>query len=172
MSDETYPSIPEQMAVFLASAPPRLRSIQVIEIRHSAIATQYLWREPYPGTITLDDENVVTVLPLNMLIKIAGNEAHLDQSFDVSFDTVDITDEFREVLDSIPLATTERVVMVYREYLSDDLTTPQVTTTLQVEAIGYNKGFAKLSAVSPRFNVTRTGQLYSNRQFPMLRGFL
>lgn len=170
--DEYYHYIEGRMRVFLASAPPVQRAIQVIEIRHSSIATQYLWREPYTGTVTLDDESIVTVQPLNMAIKIAGNDAHLDQKFDVAFDTVDINDTFRAVLDSIPLATTERVVMVYREYLSDDLTTPQITVTLQVESIGYNKGAARISAVSPRLNMTRTGQLYSYRQFASLRGFL
>lgn len=172
MSDEDYQSIEERMRIFLASAPSSKRSIQVIEIRHSSITTQYFWREPYAGSVTLDDESIVSVSPLNMAIKIAGNEAHLDQKFDVTFDTTDITDAFREVLDSIPLSTRERVILVYREYLSDDLTTPQITATLQVESISYNKGAASISAVSPRLNMTRTGQIYSYRQFPSLRGFL
>ena len=31
---------------------------------------------------------------------------------------------------------------------------------------------ASLSAVTPRLNITRTGEIYSPRDVPMLRGFL
>ncbi len=172
-SDEYYHYIEGRMRTFLASAPPVQRSIQVIEISHSGMSeNHYLWREPYSGSVTLDDESIVSVRPVNMEIQLAGNETHLDQSFDVMIDTTDADDELRLALDSIPLDTTERVQMVYREYLSDDLTTPQITVSLQVENIVYRKGVAKLTAVTPRLNITRTGEIYSYRRFEMLRGFL
>lgn len=172
-SDEFYHYIEGRMRTFLASAPPVQRSIQTLEIRHSQMAqVYYLWREPYYGTITLENESSVSVRPVNMDIRIAGNETHLDQSFDIVIDTTDADDELRSALDEIPIDTTERVQLVYREYLSDDLDTPQIIARLQVENIVYRKGAAKLSAVTPRLNVTRTGEIYSYRKFEMLRGFL
>lgn len=172
-SDEYYHYIEGRMREFFASAPPVLRSIQTLEIRHSGMATvHYFWREPYNGQITLENESVVAVRGLNMEIRIAGNEEHLDQQFDIAIDTTDADDEFRTALDQIPISTTERVQVIYREYLSDDLTTPQIIARLQVENIVYKQGVAKLSAVSPRLNITRTGALYSYRDFPTLRGFL
>jgi len=61
---------------------------------------------------------------------------------------------------------------VYREYLSDDLQGPQAVAVLQIESITYMLGAAGISAVSPRLNITRTGELYVPRDIPMLRGFL
>lgn len=172
-SDEYYHYIEGRMREFFAASPPVLRSIQTLEISHSGMsAIHYFWREPYNSQITLEDDSVVDVRGINMEIRIAGNEEHLDQVFDIAIDTTDADDEFRAALDEIPINTTERVQVIYREYLSDDLTTPQIIARLQVENIAYRQGLAKLSAVSPRLNITRTGTLYSYRDFPTLRGFL
>ena len=83
-----------------------------------------------------------------------------------------IEDTFRAEMDRIPINTTEKIVIVIREYLSDNLSTAVTEGTLQVESISYAKGAASISAVSPRLNITRTGELYSPRDIPMLRGFL
>jgi hypothetical protein len=63
-------------------------------------------------------------------------------------------------------------VIIYREFLSDDLAAPQATARLQAESISYVKGAANITAVSPRLNITRTGEIYDMRTVPMLRGFL
>jgi hypothetical protein len=158
----------------LASAPRNIRAIQTLEISHSAMTqTYYLWREPYLGTMGTEDGSFV-VEPVNMEIKLAGAEGHLDQSYTINIDTVDINDEFREQMDLIPLDTQERIRCVYREYLSDDLSNAGImaSAVLQVEAISYNVGVATISAITPKLNVTRTGELYVPRDVPMLRGFL
>lgn len=161
-----------QLRVFLASAPQNIRSIQTIELSHPAMSKVWrLWREPYVGAITTE-AGVVEVLPANLDIKLAGTEGNLDQKFDINLDTTDINDEFRREMDLIPLDTTEKVRAVYREYLSDDLATVQTEAVLQVETVAYRIGAATLSAVSPRLNVTRTGENYIPRDIPMLRGFL
>ena len=110
--------------------------------------------------------------PCNIEIKLAGSQGNLDQAFDIRLGLVDIEDVFREQLDLIPVATLEKIQIVYREYLSDDLTTPQATATLQAESISYAIGAATISAVSPRLNISRTGELYTPKDIPMLRGFL
>lgn len=156
----------------LASAPRDVRPIQTIQLSHSAMTqTYYLWREPYTGTITANGGSR-TVQPVNMRIDLAGSEGHLDQTFRVSIDTTDVEDELREQLDLIPLGTTEEIVCVYREYLSNDLTTVVASATLEVEEISFQRGVATFIAVSPRLNKLRTGEIYAPREIPMLRGFL
>lgn len=161
-----------RLRVFLASAPQTIWPIQTIEISHSAMSRSfYLWREPYAG-VTNAGGVAMAMDPCNIEIKLAGSEGHLDQKFDIRLGLVDIEDVFRDELDRIPLATAERIRVVYREYLSDDLTEPQATAALQAESITYMIGAAQISAVSPRLNISRTGELYAPKDVPMLRGFL
>ena len=84
---------------------------------------------------------------------------------------MDIENEFRNALDVIPINTTEKVRVVYREYLSDDLLTEQTKAILQAESISYAIGACSITAVSPRLNVARTGELYNPKDVPMLRAF-
>jgi len=161
-----------RLQTFLASAPQAIWPIQTLQISHSAMSkTYHLWREPHAGQ-TVVDAIAVDMQPCNIEIKLAGSEGHLDQKFDIRIGLVDIEDEFREQLDRIPVGTTEKIRVVYREYLSDDLTAPQATAVLQAESITYAIGAASISAVSPRLNMTRTGELYTPKEIPMLRGFL
>ncbi len=163
----------QQLKEFLASAPQNKHIIQVVEISHSAMTrAYYLWREPYTGLITLEDDSTVSVDHVNIGVTLPETNQTLDQAFTFNIDTVNVNDDFRRELDLVPIDTTEKIVIVYREYLSDNLTEPQATVRLQTESIAYNKGVATMSAVSPRFNITRTGELYTYKRFPMLRGFL
>lgn len=161
-----------RLRTFLASAPQTIWPIATLQISHSAMSkTYHLWREPYAGQ-TMADDMMVDMQPCNIEIKLAGNEGHLDQRFDIRLGLVDIEDEFREQLDRVPVDTKEKIRIVYREYLSDDLRTAQATAVLEAESISYAIGAASISAVSPRLNVTRTGELYTPKDVPMLRGFL
>lgn len=165
--------IETRLKEYLASAPRAIRPIPTLEISHSALTqTRYLWREPYVGSITDENGNVRTVQPVNLDIKLAGVTGTLDQQYQIPIDTTDIEDEFREEMDLIPLGTQEKIRSVYREYLSDDLTSVMARAPLQVEAISYRVGAATLTAVSPRLNISSTGERYVPRDVPMLRAFL
>ena len=156
------------LRTFLASAPQTVHPIQTLQISHSAMSqVWHLWREPYAGTAGGN-----AMAPCNIDIKLAGSPGHLDQKFDIRLGLVDIEDTFRAELDSIPVNTQEKIAVVYREFLSNDLVNAQATATLQVESVTYIKGAASLSAVSPRFNINTTGERYVPREVPMLRGFL
>jgi len=160
-----------RLRVFLASAPATYHPIATLEISHSAIATWDLWREPYAGsTFVSGVERVMT--PANIEIKLAGSPGHLDQKFDIRLGLVDAMDLFRGELDLIPIDTAEKIRIIYREFLSDDLTDPQATAVLQAESVSFAKGAASISAVTPRLNISRTGELYAPKEIPMLRGFL
>lgn len=161
-----------RLRILLASAPQTAYAVQTLEISHSAMSrTFHLWREPYAGTTTVGGM-ARAMEPVNFEIKLAGSPGHLDQKFDIRLDLVDIDDIFREQLDRIPLDTLEKIRIVYREFLSDDLAAPQATAVLQAETTSYQRGAAAISAVSPRYNMTRTGELYTPKDVPMLRGFL
>lgn len=165
--------IETRLKVFLASAPRAIRAIPTLEISHSALTkTYYLWREPYEGVVTNEDAELVTMQPVNLDIKLAGVTGTLDQQYQIPIDTTDIEDEFREEMDLIPLGTQEKIRAVYREYLSDDLTSVMARAPLQVETISYRVGAATMTAVSPRLNMNSTGERYVPRDVPMLRAFL
>lgn len=162
-----------RLKVFLASAPRAIHSVKTLEISHSAMSrTYYLWREPYIGSITDEDGNARVIEPVNLDIRLAGDEGSLDQQYDITIDTTDIEDEFREQMDRIPLGTLEKIQCIYREYLSDDLTSVMALAPLQVEGISYRVGAATITAVSPRLNMTATGERYLPRDIPMLRAYL
>lgn len=164
--------VEQKLKVFLASAPQNIYSIPTVEISHSAMTkVYYLWREPYIGSITTDT-GIKEVTPVNLEIKLAGSENNLDQKFSILLDLTDINDEFREQLDRVPLNTQEKISIVYREYLSDDLTEVMTSSSLQAESVTFSVGSANISAVQPRLSSTRTGEVYSARDVPMLRGFL
>ena len=163
----------QQLREFLASAPRSKYMIEVVSIAHSALTqTYHLWKEPVAGTVTDESSNVLSVIPVNCQIDPAGSPDNLDQKFTVTIDTTDPDNILRNELDLIPLTTEERILLTYRVYLSDDFTEPQAVQQLQVESINYGRGIASLSAVAPRLNITRTGELYTLKRFPMLRGFL
>jgi hypothetical protein len=156
------------LKTFLASAPQTVHPIFTLSISHSAMSqTFHLWREPYPGVAGGN-----SMQPCNIDIKLAGSPGHLDQKFDIRLSTVDIDDVLREQLDRIPVATLEKIQIIYREFLSNDLATVQASATLQAESISYQIGTANISAVAARYNTTRTGELYAPKTIPMLRGFL
>lgn len=162
----------QRLLVFFASAPQTVHRVEMLEISHSAMTkTYYLWREPYVGEVTTED-GVRTMQPLNFQATVAGAEGNLDQIFEIPLDTTDVEDDFRSEMARIPLETTERVRLVYREYLSDDLTDMLSRAVLQVESVVYALGMAKISAASPRYNMTTTGERYVPRDVPMLRAWL
>ena len=165
--------IEQQLREFLASAPQTKYMIEVVSIAHSSLTkTYHLWKEPIAGAVVDENDNTLITQSTNINIALAGSADNLDQKFTVSIDTTDAENVLRNELDLIPLNTTEKIILVYRAYLSDDLTEPQAVQRLQVESITYNRGVASLSAVAPKLNVTRTGELYTFNRFPMLRGFI
>ena len=161
-----------RLKVFLSSAPQTVHRVQCLQISHSAMSRTFdIWRETVPGTTYV--EGVAHAMePVNFEVKLAGSEGHLDQKFSIAISTVDADNTLRNELDRIPVATLEKIMVTYREYLSDDLATPQATARLQAESISYVKGAASITAVSPRLNLLRTGESYTPRDIPMLRGFL
>lgn len=163
----------EQMRIFWASAPQNKRAIPTFQISHSLLTrTYYYWTEPYPDNVTLDTSAVVRMAPANVGVKFADSENSLEQNYTFTFDLTDSQDIFRNEMDRVPIDTREKLVIVYREYLSDNLTVVQRQVTLLVVKIAYNQAGASFTCVTPRGNLTYTGEPFTPHEIPMLRGFL
>ena len=167
----------QKLKVFLASSPSRLRRVETLQITHPSFTGQWhLWNEPYVGVTKYYDDNDVlqtaNMIPLNFKVNKGGSEANLDQKLSITIDLVDSEDEFRTQMGLISLDNTVPIYIWFREYLSDDLNSPQSDLKVQVESVSYQRGVATLQAVAPRLNVTRTGETYNAKDVPMLRGFL
>lgn len=161
-----------RLRVFYASAPQSIRRIPTLEISHSQMTQVWnLWREPFPGVTNIGGVDRA-MLPINFEDELAGSMGHLDQKFVFRLDLTDSQDLFLEELDRISRTSSERVKLVFREFLSDDLTAPQATAILQIETVAVRVGAATINAVAPRLNIRRTGEIYSTKEIPMLRGFL
>ena len=162
----------QRLRVFLASAPQNIHNIQTVEFVHSLLpGRECFWRETFSGIVSDGGGSLLPARPLNMEITTPGLPSNLDQVIEVRFDTTDINDEFRSRLRAIPLDSEERIGLVYREYLSDDLETPRVEASLIVESVTYRRGVASIQAASPRLSALRTGEIYNVREIPMMRGF-
>lgn len=159
---------------FLISAPSNDYGVAVLSFSHSAMSkTWHLWQEGAAGQVRIEDGSLIDVLCVNVVVELAGTPSNLDQAFKILLDTTDVEDLFREELDRIPLDTTEFMQVTYREYLASGLLDgPQASAQLEALSVAFQIGGAIIQAFAPRYNVSRTGDLYSPRDVPMLRGFL
>lgn len=165
--------IGDRLKVFFASAPQTIHKVDVLEISHSLMTkTYHLWREPFAGSYIDENFGAHDLEPCNFTVKPAGSEQNLDQKYEIRLDTIDIEDEFRLQMDRVPIDTQEFVKCIFREYLSDDMNDPLSVVELQMENVSYKLGAATITAVTPRLNTSRTGEIYAPRDVPMLRNFL
>ena len=91
----------------------------------SGYITKYLNSIKIIHYIAVKNDNVLTVRSTNFTVALAGTPDNLDQKFTVNIDTTDPDNLLRKELDRIPLDTTEKILLTYRAYSSDDLTEPQ-----------------------------------------------
>lgn len=165
-------TIEERLRRYLIGAPPKLRTVVVLSFSHPSLpATRHVWREAKAGQVRTEQGDTIDVRCLNVDVQLAGTDDTLEQAFTIAIDTTDAGDEFREALDLIAMTDSQPVQIMYREYLSDDLLTPQAYIDLEAISCSYEIGAAAISAATPKFNLNRTGDLYSPRDVPMLRAF-
>ncbi|ETF00933.1 hypothetical protein W822_19980 [Advenella kashmirensis W13003] len=163
--------IDDRMKRYWASNPPDEYPIYTLAIAHSDLSKVFrFWNQPGVGWLDVEG-TLMEHRSVNFQIEQNGTNSNLDQLFRIAVDVVDSQDELREELDSIPLTTKERIVIVYRSFLYPVLDAPTGLARLQAESLTYVKGAANVNAVSPRYNLLRTGEVYSPREIPMLRGF-
>lgn len=163
--------IDDRLKRYLASNPPGEYPIYSLAIQHPDLSKVFrFWNQPGIGWLDVEGD-VLEHRSCNFFVERAGTNANLDQIFNIDIDAVDSQDEFRSELDRIPIDTRNKIVNVYREFLSPVLDAPTAVARLQAESLSYVKGAVRIEAVSPRYNMLRTGETYNPKEIPMLRGF-
>lgn len=159
---------------FLNSAS-NIVQLETLEITHSAFTQDYfVVRNATLGiTATLEDssEKDFTYYPLK--ITPLGSLDNLDQS--IRIDLGDLGEVLPLELDAVSsaLGFTEKPVVKYRIYRSDDLTEPLLgPILLQIDSFTFSREGSSFEAKAPSLNINRTGEIYKLARFPMLRGFL
>jgi hypothetical protein len=107
-----------------ASAPASEVLIPTIEIRHASMPTVYLTVGFKDVTATLEDASTVTFIATGMDISLPEKDASGNQSLIFAIDN--ITGEAQRFVDTALEAGGE-MLLIYREYLASDLTTPAST---------------------------------------------
>ena len=163
--------IDERLKRHWASNAPGEYTIFTLAIAHSDLSQVFrFWNQPGIGWLDVEG-TLMEHRSVNFQVEQAGTNSNLDQLFKIAVDVVDSQDELRDELDRIPLDTKEKIVVVFREFLYPVLDVPCGIARLQAESLSYVKGAANVNAVSPRYNMLRTGEIYSPKDVPMLRAF-
>lgn len=148
---------------------------ELIEIYHPSFTQTYRRvRNAVSGvTVTLETAAVETFTYYPMNITPLGTRDDLDQGFRI--DLGDIGEILPTELDAVDTANTfgTKPTVTYRTYRSDDLTAPLFgPINLEVTSFSFNREGASFEAKAPQLNVNKTGEIYKQERFPMLRGFL
>jgi hypothetical protein len=147
----------------------------LLEISHSNFTrVYYIVRNATQGiTVTLEDssEQEFEYYPLQVTPLSVNDD--LDQALKITLG--DLGEILPTELDEVSsnAGFTEKPLVKYRAYRSDDLSEPLVGPwVLEVGTFNFNREGATFEAKAPSLNVNRTGELYNLTRFPMLRGFL
>lgn len=162
-------SLEDQLREILSTYPAGEYLIDTIEISHSLFSqTYYLTREPLGITATLETAATVDFTGANIEIALNSTKSDLDQNFSFTFS--DIENVLDDELDRIPLDNDEKIAMVYRGYISTDLSAPaQGPIRLEVITVSQEKGVFTVEAGAPQLNWSETGIIYNYVDFPTLR---
>ncbi len=163
-------SAQDDFKVLLHNYPSGVRSIETLEISHVNLSqTYYLTTDRVAFQAYLEDTiTQVTYQPANIDIALNSTKLDLDQTF--SFSIADPLNVLDDELDNLDYA--DEVDVIYRVYVSTDLSEPAVFFRLKlVEVSQANKTFTVVCTVS-QFNNRQTGEKYSYDRFPMLRALL
>ncbi len=149
--------------------------LETLEISHSDFTqTYYVVRNAVNGvTVTLENSLQATFEYYPLKIKPVGAADDLDQKLRI--DLGDLGEILPAELDAVSsaLGFTEKPIVKYREYRSDDLSAPMLGPwVLEVKEFSFNREGSSFEAQAPSLNINRTGELYQIARFPMLRGFI
>lgn len=160
---------------FFLNSDSNVVQLELIEINHSKFTQTYrIVRNACQGvTVTLETAVQAHFDYYPLKIEISANKDDLDQAFTITLG--DLGQVLPTELDRVASMSgfSEKPVLLYRTYRSDDLTTPLVgPITLQIESFAFNREGVTFIAKAPSLNINKTGETYSLERFPMLRGFL
>lgn len=150
---------------------PGGESWETLEIRHPNVPTPLYIVKGYQAlTATLEDGQVVTFRPVGFNLKLPDSTNSATQSMDFSVDNVN--NEVGNFINQTKKSR-ESVVITYRPFLVDDLSTPQMIPPLQlylksvkVQPAAVSARASFVSVVNKRF----PNEDYNRDRFPSLGG--
>lgn len=158
----------EKLKQMIMHYPRGEYTIDTLEISHPLMSqVYYLTREPDGITATLEDNTTVDFRGTYMDMKLNRSTEDLDQDFTFTFP--DLTNELDDELDRITMSNSDPISVIYRAYISSDLSEPAALYRLQVFGVTQSKGAFALQCGATQFNWRKTGLTYNFDVFPMLR---
>lgn len=159
---------------FLGSAPS-VRQFDCLEITHPNFTTTYRIVRNATRGVSVTHEGpagpfAYTYYPCT--IKPVGNTSDMGQSLAVTLGDLGTIIQKEIAVLTAANKMNIRPVVKFRTYRSDDLTQPMFgPLVLEISTITCAEEGNTFEAHAPRINSTRTGNLYTRDQFPMLAGF-
>lgn len=155
-----------------ASVPDGIVLLHTVELSHPALSgeTRYYIKAVQDYTLTLEDatQQLFRALPFDLSLPPAGADGV--QNLNFSIDNID-----RSVGDFLNKAKNNRepAKLVYRPYLSNDLTTPQMDPPLSLNLSDAKVTVTKVTAkatFADLLNKKHPLELYTRKRFPSLGG--
>jgi len=162
----------EKLKILLATYPKGKHLIDTLEISHSLFSqTFYFTREPFGITASIPDGlgGFVEVNFVGANFEPVLNQRKSDLDSDFSFTLADPENQLDDELDLIPLDNSEKIVVIYRSYNSDDLSEAGETHRLEVLNVSQEKAVFTMSCGVPQLNWQQTGIIYDYETFKPLR---
>ena len=162
------PSLTDAIKEAYAMAPADKSIIETLEIRQTGSASIFIHRGFSTIDLRLETGNTVTFQPVGFEFKLPKNSDTGGQSLQISIDNTDAA-----ISDFVQNAKSSRqpVQVLYRPYLSSDLTTPQMNPplTLYLKNVSINSNTVTAQAtfvdvVNKRF----PNEYYTPDRFPGL----
>jgi hypothetical protein len=158
----------EKLKEMLISYPKGIYSIDTLEISHPSITqTYYLTREPMGISAYLETGELIDFEGTSIGLELSQHKEDLDQNFKFTFP--DLNNTFDDEMDRIDYNDTESISVIYRQYISNDLSYPAIKYSLEVTDISQTKGIVTLGCGVSQLNWKRTGLTYNLQDFPMLK---
>lgn len=150
------PSLSEAIKEAYAMAPADKSIIETLEIRHEGSYSIYITRGFIPVDLRLETGATKTFQPIGFEFSLPKNSDTGGQSLDITIDNTDCV-----VSDFIVAAkeSMKPVQIIYRPYLSSDLTTPQMNPPLMLYLKNVSINIKTVSAEATFVDVV-------NRRFP------
>lgn len=162
----------EASEYLLGSAPSVVR-LDTLEISHPNFSQTYrLVATVPPGTTSIEAMSETWEYCPMQVLPIAASD-DMVQALNVTLGDVGdiIAKETEAVWDANGLNT--RPTLTYRAFRSDNLAAPIAGSerVLEIASVTATREGASFEARAPELNQSRTGTLYTDAVFPMLRGF-
>jgi hypothetical protein len=163
-------ALKEALVEAYACAPSNVAVLETLEVSHPSLpgGTLYLVKNLADLTFTLEDTStqLFKACGFNITLPAAGDSGL--QELNIAIDNID-----RAVSDFVYTASTyeQPVKLVYRPYLSDDLTTPQMDPPLELYLTDVSVTLFQVTGKATFVDVINTkfpADIYTRARFPSL----